>query len=149
MDPLLILKTICRMRELKKHDLRSLKETLLIRDAAVERLIQFARTSSPFYAEFHQGLKEASLAELPILTKATMMERFNDLVTDRRIRLADVERHLDRLPAQPLFLGNYRVCSTSGSTGRRGYRRSGPGTRPGRSPHRLRRRSGLRLRPPR
>jgi len=121
MDPLLILKTMCRTRELKKHDLRPLKESLLIRDAAVSRLIKFASTNSPFYTEFHQGLEEAPLAELPVLTKATMMEHFDELVTDRRIRLADVERHLDRLPAQPLFLESYRVCSTSGSTGRRGF----------------------------
>jgi phenylacetate-CoA ligase len=121
MDPLLILKTVCRTRELKKHDLRLLKELLSSRDAAVSRLIQFARTNSPFYAEFHKGLEEAPLAELPILSKANMMEHFDELVTDRRIRLVDVERHLDRLPAQPLFLGNYRVCSTSGSTGRRGF----------------------------
>jgi putative adenylate-forming enzyme len=121
MDPLLILKTFCRTRELKKHDLRPLKESLSIRDAAVKRLIRFARTNSPFYAEFHQEFEDAPLAELPVLTKATMMEHFDELVTDRRVRLADVERHLDRLPAEPLFLGNYRVCSTSGSTGRRGF----------------------------
>ncbi len=121
MDPLLILKTVYRTQELKKHDLRPLEESLAIRDAAVSRLIQFARASSPFYAKFHKDLEEATLAELPVLTKATMMEHFDELVTDRSIRLADVERHLDRLPVQPLFLGNYRVCSTSGSTGRRGF----------------------------
>ena len=119
MDPLLILRTACRTRELKKHDRRPLKESQMIRDAAMTRLIQFARTNSPFYAEFHRGLEEAPLAELPVLTKATMMDHFDNLVTNRRIRLTDVERHLDRLHAQPLFLGRYRVCSTSGSTGRR------------------------------
>lgn len=121
MDPLIILKTVLQTGELKKSDRRPLAETLAIRDAAVKRLTQFARASSPFYAEFHQGLEGAPLAELPVLTKATMMEHFDDLVTDRRIRLADVERHLEQLPAHPLFLGRYRICSTSGSTGRRGF----------------------------
>lgn len=121
MEPLLILKTLWRTRELKKNDLRPLDETLTIRDAAVDRLIHFARASSPFYAEFHQGLAGAPLAELPVLTKATMMEHFDELVTDRRIRLSDLERHLDQLPALPMFLGRYRICSTSGSTGRRGF----------------------------
>ena len=121
MDPLLIFKTFYRSRELKKRDLCPLKESLSIRDAAVKRLIRFARTNSPFYTEFHRGLEEVPLEELPVLTKATMMEHFDELVTDRRIRLADVERHLDRLPAEPLFLEKYRVCSTSGSTGRRGF----------------------------
>jgi putative adenylate-forming enzyme len=121
MDPLLILKTFCRARKLKKNDLRPLEESLSIRDAALSKLIRFARTNSPFYAEFHKGFEDAPLTELPVLTKASMMENFDDLVTDRRIRLSDVERHLDRLPAEPLFLGTYRVCSTSGSTGRRGF----------------------------
>ncbi|HXE95819.1 MAG TPA: AMP-binding protein [Dongiaceae bacterium] len=121
MDPLIILKTMLRTWELKKHDRSPLAETLEIREAAVKQLIQFARASSPFYAEFHQGYEGAPLAELPVLTKATMMERFDELVTDRQIRLADVERHLDQLSAPSLFLGRYRVCSTSGSTGRRGF----------------------------
>lgn len=121
MDPLIIAKTVLLTRKLQRHDRRPLDETLSIRDAAVNRLIRFARTNSPFYAEFHRGLEGAPLTELPVLTKGTMMEQFEDLVTDRRIRLADVERHLDQLPALPFFLGCYRICSTSGSTGRRGF----------------------------
>jgi len=121
MDPLFILKIVWKTRELKKNDLKPLDETLAVRDAATTGLIRFAREASPFYAEFHRGLAEAPLAELPILTKATMMERFDDLVTDRQVRLADVERYLERLPTAPLILGRYRACSTSGSSGRRGF----------------------------
>jgi putative adenylate-forming enzyme len=121
MDPLLILKTVCRAHELRKHDRLPLKESLARRNEAVDRLIRFARSRSPFYAEFHRGFEDAPVSELPVLTKAVMMEHFDELVTDPRIRLADVERHLESLPSHPLFLGNYRVCSTSGSTGRRGF----------------------------
>jgi putative adenylate-forming enzyme len=121
MYPILFLKTIYRGHQLKKHDHRPLEESLTVRDSAASSLIKFARTHSPFYAEFHRGFEDAPLSELPVLSKAIMMEHFDDLVTDCRIRLADVERHLDRLPAEPLFLGEYRVCSTSGSTGRRGF----------------------------
>ena len=92
MDFSIILNILWRLRELKKNDLRPLDETLAIRDAAVGRLMEFARANSPFYAQFHSGLEGAQLAELPVLTKATMMERFDELVTDRQIRLADVER---------------------------------------------------------
>jgi phenylacetate-coenzyme A ligase PaaK-like adenylate-forming protein len=49
-----------------------------------------------------------------------MMERFDDLVTDRAIRLADAERYLASEDAPELFRGRYVVMSTSGSTGRRG-----------------------------
>ena len=64
MDTLIFLKALWRMRELKKHDRRPLAETLAIRDSAVSRLIQFASSSSPFYAEFHKGFAGAPLSEL-------------------------------------------------------------------------------------
>lgn len=121
MEPLTFLKIVWRMQELKKHDRRPLEETLAVRATALSRLIQFAQAGSPFYAAFHQGYEGAALTELPILTKAAMMEHFDELLTDRGIRLGDVERHLEQLTLQPLFRGRYRVCSTSGSTGRRGF----------------------------
>src|SRR5215216_6239227 len=50
-----------------------------------------------------------------------VMEHFDELVTDRAIRLADVEAHLATLSGgDELFNGRDRVASTSGSTGRRG-----------------------------
>lgn len=121
MDPLLTLKIAWQTRELGSNDTRPLEELLAARDAEVARLIRYSRDASPFYAEFHRGLGEAPLAELPVLTKGVMMERFDDLVTDRQIRLADVERYMERLPNAPLILGRYRACSTSGSSGRRGF----------------------------
>ena len=75
---------------------------------------------SPFYREFHRGLERRPLEELPILTKAQMMERFDDLVTDRDVRLADAEAYLRNEDGSRLFRKRYVVMSTSGSTGRRG-----------------------------
>jgi phenylacetate-coenzyme A ligase PaaK-like adenylate-forming protein len=49
-----------------------------------------------------------------------MMENFDELVTDRAVRLKDVERHLTTLRGDERFLGRYWVNATSGSTGRRG-----------------------------
>jgi putative adenylate-forming enzyme len=83
-------------------------------------LRQFAAGRSPFYRRFHRGLDHQPLDALPILTKATMMEQFDDLVTDRAVRLPDVEAFLDGTAGADLFHGRYVVLSTSGSTGRRG-----------------------------
>jgi phenylacetate-CoA ligase len=47
------------------------------------------------------------------------MERFDEVVCDPRLRLADLRAHLESGSAAP-FLGEYRVASTSGSTGLRG-----------------------------
>ena len=89
-----------------------------------QRLIalrRFALERSPFYQRFHRGLENSPLDALPVLTKAVMMEHFDDLVTDRAIRLADAEGFLRASPAVgDLFRQRYVVLATSGSTGRRG-----------------------------
>lgn len=95
--------------QLERHQARSLAEL---------RRVALAR--SPFYRKFHRGLERRDLQDLPILTKATLMERFDDLVTDRRIRLADVEAYLRQDRSEQLFRNRYVVLATSGSTGRRG-----------------------------
>jgi phenylacetate-coenzyme A ligase PaaK-like adenylate-forming protein len=96
-------------QQLEAHQARSLR---LLRE--------YAYAHSPFYRQFHQGLFDRPLQELPVLTKADMMEHFDELVTDRAIRLTDVEQHMLTLQGDERFLGRYRVNSTSGSTGRRG-----------------------------
>jgi hypothetical protein len=49
---------------------------------------------SPFYQRFHAGRTDRPLHELPVLTKAMVMEHFDQLVTDPAVSLADVEAHL-------------------------------------------------------
>jgi putative adenylate-forming enzyme len=83
-------------------------------------LRRFVEARSPFYREFHRGMQHRPLYELPILSKATLMENFDSLVTDRQIRLVEVERYLGEPPSSRLFLDKYVVLATSGTTGRRG-----------------------------
>jgi phenylacetate-CoA ligase len=45
-------------------------------------LRQFAYEGSPFYRRFHHGLESAPLAELPVLTKAVLMDHFDEISTD-------------------------------------------------------------------
>ncbi len=95
-------------------------ELELHQTARVSELRRFALEQSPFYRRFHRGLETRALSELPILTKATMMENFDDLVTDRSLRLSDAEAFLAQNQGADLFRNRYIVLSTSGSTGRRG-----------------------------
>ena len=41
----------------------------------------FAASRSPFYRDLQRGLEAAPLAVLPVVTKATLMARFDDLAT--------------------------------------------------------------------
>lgn len=43
------------------------------------------------------------------------MERLDDWVTDRRLALADIERHLGTLAGDDLHLGRYRVVAAPGA----------------------------------
>lgn len=87
---------------------------------AIAQLRAFAVERSPFYRRFHSGFEQRPWTDLPILSKAEAMEHFDDFVTDRSIRLADVEAYLNRGAPKALFRGRYVVLATSGSTGRRG-----------------------------
>lgn len=85
------------------------------------RLRRFALARSPFYQRFHRGLEHAPLSALPVLTKAQLMEEFDQAVTDRAVRLADVEHFCATMSVTDLFNGRYHVCATSGTSGNRAY----------------------------
>ncbi len=86
-------------------------------------LLRHAARHSPFWRERLAGsLGEGpvDLTALPILDKGTMMEHFDDLVTDRRLSRDTLLSHLDGLDRDELYLGCYRAMATSGSSGRKG-----------------------------
>lgn len=78
----------------------------------------FASARSPFYRRFHAGLDAAPLGELPVLTKAMLMDNFDQISTDPAVRRAGVQAYLDALRGDGLFRDRYWVSATSGSSGR-------------------------------
>jgi phenylacetate-CoA ligase len=96
-------------------------------DAARRRrfnaLVRFARSQSPFYRDAYRGLSEhdPEPGELPVVTKAGLMARFDDWVTDREIHLPAVEAFIaDRDHIGERYLDRYVVWKSSGSTGEPG-----------------------------
>lgn len=90
---------------------------------ALHTLIAHATAHSAFYRDHYAGVDlddTPALADLPSTTKGALMERFDDWVCDPRLRLADVERHLDGLVRDELLYDQYRAMATGGTTGRRG-----------------------------
>ena len=83
-------------------------------------LVEHARAHSPLYRDAYRNLSAgpSSLADLPVMTRRQLMERFDDWATDRRLTLAVVERFLaDRGSVGERLLGRYTVWKSSGSTG--------------------------------
>jgi phenylacetate-coenzyme A ligase PaaK-like adenylate-forming protein len=112
---------------LRTHDRWDRDELLAYQARRLRELREYAVARSPFYRELHRGREDAPLSALPVLTKSTLMDRFDDLVTDRAIRFADVETYLARATATDVFRGRYRVMATGGTTGRRGVFLADPG----------------------
>lgn len=120
MNLIILISLLSKLRELGRHDQWTRQQLETHQAAALQRLREYAYVRSPFYQRFHRGLEGSPLHELPVLTKAIMMENYDELVTDRAVYLKDVERHLTTLRGDERFLGRYWLNSTSGSTGRRG-----------------------------
>jgi phenylacetate-CoA ligase len=81
-------------------------------------LIRHAVERSPYYRDvLGTGAEDAELAQLPTLPKPVLMEQFDRVVTDSRLRIANLEPFLAAADAGALYLGEYRVFSTSGTSG--------------------------------
>ena len=106
--------------ELMERDRWTRDDLLAYQRERVRALITHAVAQSPYYREtLGADAAERPLAELPTLPKATLMAEFDRVVTDPRLRLADLRAHLAGPDPSQSFLGAYRVATTSGTTGRR------------------------------
>jgi phenylacetate-CoA ligase len=81
-------------------------------------LIAHARERSPYYREVLDP--HADLAELPTLSKATVMEHWDRIVCEPRLRRDEVVAHTAGEHADEPYLGEYQVFTTSGASGLRG-----------------------------
>jgi phenylacetate-coenzyme A ligase PaaK-like adenylate-forming protein len=73
-DPLLIASTLATRMRVRQRDRWNRSRLPALQSAALERLLRHARTSSPYYREVLRGAPGTALAELPVLTKPTLME---------------------------------------------------------------------------
>jgi phenylacetate-CoA ligase len=81
-------------------------------------LARHAAEHSPFWRH-RIPTGRVDLSQLPILTKTELMERFDDIITDRRLRRDELLEHLTQIDDDALYLGEFRVMTSSGSSGRK------------------------------
>jgi phenylacetate-CoA ligase len=117
MNPMFMLQLLWRRAQLKPRERWPRKRLLHHQQDAAGRLQSYAFARSPFYQRFHAGLEGAPVSKLPVLTKARLMSEYDNVVTDRAIRLVDVRQHMLGGDASGLFRGRYFVTATGGSTG--------------------------------
>jgi hypothetical protein len=91
----------------------------------LETVVRHAATHSPYYRRWFAqtgalGDDPVQLQRLPVLDKALLMEHFDELVCDPRLRRDQLLEWVGQLTRDQLYLGRYRVLVTSGSSGRPG-----------------------------
>jgi phenylacetate-coenzyme A ligase PaaK-like adenylate-forming protein len=109
-----------QVHRLRAAGRRGPEEIRAAQQARWRRLLREAAGRSPFYRRRLRGLDlgRCRPADVPPLAKADVMAHFDELVADRRVRKADVERFIaDPANEGAYYLGRYAVCHTSGSQG--------------------------------
>jgi phenylacetate-coenzyme A ligase PaaK-like adenylate-forming protein len=86
----------------------------------LQELFTYARTQSRYYAQVYREVPEqvTALTQLTVVTKAELMDHFDEWVTDPAITKHDIDAFI----SNPELIGHdyldrYVVCTTSGSTG--------------------------------
>lgn len=111
------------LKTLNSHNRWSRQDIIRFQQQQLQSLFQHAIKHSPFYRELYRDFepgRPVALEDLPIIDKKTVMENFDRLVTDPRLKLVDLEAHLRHLATDDYYLGEYRVMTTSGSSGFKG-----------------------------
>lgn len=97
------------------------------RNYQLRKLLQYAKTHSPWYQKHLASINlelftEEQLPEIPVMDKKTLMENWDEIVTDTRLSLGMVEEHIHKMKddGETLYLlDEYHVLATSGSSGKR------------------------------
>lgn len=116
------------VKTLESHERWSVERLRAHQRQRLLAIVRYAATHSPYYRERFAGIElsdDLDLRALPRLDKATMLDHFDDLVTDRRLTLAGVEQHLTELEGsnprtEPMLFDEYRAMASGGTSGRRG-----------------------------
>jgi phenylacetate-coenzyme A ligase PaaK-like adenylate-forming protein len=88
-------------------------------------LLAHAAERSPFYRERLAGVDLTAVTPqdmraIPPVTKGELMERWDDVVTDRTLRRSDLERFVEEQTAFGYYADRYQVFESGGSSGVRG-----------------------------
>ena len=99
------------------------------RTRALREMLAFAKAESPWHASRlsridPDSFTAADLQALPVMTKTDVMTKWDEIVTDRRLTLADCNAHiaakLNGTCKDYYYLDEYLVIATGGSSGVRG-----------------------------
>jgi phenylacetate-CoA ligase len=114
-----------RLPEMIAHIGWSQEQLRVERERRLQELVDTAVLRSTWHRARLSGLDpttvtENTLAGLPTMTKDDLLEHFDEIVTDPRLRRDLVEAHLIDLRDDAYLLDRYHAFASGGSSGRRG-----------------------------
>lgn len=118
--------TLRKLREFRRNARMTRAQLEEMQLAKFRALVRYAAAHAPYYAQLvterHLDIDRCAPSDFPPLTKAILMANFDRIVTDRRITKQAITHFLTRSkdPAE-LFLNEFRVVHTSGTSGEVGY----------------------------
>lgn len=107
-------------QDLRRSQNMSRPDMLRLQERRWRKLARLAHARSPFYRRHLAGLNldRCAFEELPVLTKSMLVEHWDEIVTDPRIRKAELKKHLSTSGNwNKLLHGRWMVSMTSGTTG--------------------------------
>jgi phenylacetate-CoA ligase len=113
----LLITALIKLRQMRKRDDWTREQLVSYSNHKLKEIRKYAYAHSSFYKEYHKGLVDAPLTSLPVLGKATMMERFDELVTDKKLKLGEIRDFISTNEDQLNYRKKYWINTTSGSTG--------------------------------
>lgn len=109
-----------RLRELWLEGLSDDLTRARIRQQRVAELLGHARRRSRFYGEHYREVEPGctDLASYPAVSRAPLMARFDDWVTDTALHLSDLQAFVaDPARLAEPYLGRYTIWTSSGTSG--------------------------------
>ena len=111
--------------QLKRNTAKSEEQIKTLQDKKLRKMLRYAYQHSEYYRRtFAQaGISEENidkipLKQFPVITKELLMQNFDELVTDPKIKQEEL-RKFDESPVSRTenYLGRYHIIHSSGSTG--------------------------------
>jgi phenylacetate-coenzyme A ligase PaaK-like adenylate-forming protein len=111
-----VMEAILSLRKVNKMDKEAVNK---LQGERFKKLFNYARENSKYLSGKYSELgEEPNYNEIPISTKKELMENFDQWVTDKAVTLEKVNAFMnDKDHIGRMFLDQYLVCTTSGSTG--------------------------------
>ena len=111
--------------QLKRNTAKSEEQIKTLQDKKLRKMLRYAYQHSEYYRRTFaqagiskENIDKIPLKQFPVITKELLMQNFDELVTDPKIKQEEL-RKFDESPVSRTenYLGRYHIIHSSGSTG--------------------------------